>query len=87
MLEKIVTYDHGVTEDFYIQIRRITRIMEDGVEISKTYHRETVEPGLDVTNRDKVTIAIAAAVHTKDNVEAHLATLAAMHAKMNTPKE
>ena len=85
MLEKVVTYDHGVTEDFFIQIRRITRIMEDGVELSKTYHRETIEPGLSVEGRDPMTIALAAAVHTKDNVEAHIATLAAMHAKMNAP--
>jgi len=64
MLEKKVTYDHSITELGHIQVRRITRIMEDGVEISKQYHRHVVSPGDDYSNEDERTKKIAQVVHT-----------------------
>ena len=38
-----------VTENGTILYREATRIMEDGVAISKTYHRSSLTPGQDLT--------------------------------------
>ena len=38
-----------VTENGSILYREATRIMEDGKEISKTYHRSSLTPGQDLT--------------------------------------
>jgi len=64
MLEKKVTFDHSITELGHIQVRRITRVMEDGVEIGKQYHRHVVSPGDDYVKEDERTKKIANAVHT-----------------------
>ncbi len=64
MLKKQLSYDHSITELGHIQVRQITRIIEDGKEISKTYHRHVVSPGDAVGNEDERTKAIAGVVHT-----------------------
>ena len=64
MLEKKITFDHSITELGHIQVRRITRVMEDGVEIGKQYHRHVVSPGDDFVNEDERTKKIAQVVHT-----------------------
>ena len=64
MLEKKVTYDQSITEDGHIQVRRITRVLEDGVEIGKQYHRHVVSPGDDFVNEDERTKKIAQVIHT-----------------------
>ena len=64
MLEKQISYDHSITESGHIQVRRITRIMEDGVEISKSYHRHVVSPGDDVSEEDEMTRKLAEALYT-----------------------
>ena len=71
MLEKQISYSHEITEYGHIQVRRITRIMEDGVELSKSYHRHVVSPGDDTEGQDALTIAIAKAVHTTEVVETY----------------
>ena len=64
MLEKKITYDHSITELGHIQVRMITRIMEDGVEIGKQYHRHVVSPGDAYVDEDERTKKIAGVVHT-----------------------
>ena len=66
MLEKKVSYDQQITENGVIQVRRITRILEDGLEIGKTYHRHCVSPGDYVNNEDERTKKIAGAIHTPE---------------------
>jgi hypothetical protein len=73
MLEKQITYDHSITESGHIQVRKITRILEDGVEISKTYHRHVVNPGEAYENEDARTKDIASVIHTKTVVDAYKA--------------
>jgi len=55
MLTKQITYDHQITEEGAINVRRITRIMEDGIEISKNYHRHVVTPIDSVVGQDDMT--------------------------------
>jgi len=64
MLKKEITYDHSITESGHIQVRRIIRILEDGVEIGKQYHRHVVSPGDDYVNEDERTKKIAGVIHT-----------------------
>ena len=48
----------------HIQIRTATIIKEDGVEISRTFHRHVVAPNDDSTNESADVKAIVAQCHT-----------------------
>lgn len=49
-LTKEVAIDQiTVTENLTVLVREVTRIMEDGVEISKQYHRTSFEKDADVS--------------------------------------
>ncbi|GAH12427.1 unnamed protein product, partial [marine sediment metagenome] len=37
-----ITYDHSITEDGKVLVRKITRGIEDGKEFAKQYHRHVV---------------------------------------------
>jgi len=50
-LEKVVTYDYEVrTEYKHIQERAKTSVMEDGKELSSSYHRRVLTPDMDVSS-------------------------------------
>jgi hypothetical protein len=38
-----------ITENGVVLFREATRIFEDGVELSKTYHRSSLTPGQDIS--------------------------------------
>ena len=60
-----------------IQIRTATIVEEDGVELSRSFHRHVVAPDADITGESAEVQAICAAVHTqavKDAYAAHLAS-------------
>ena len=76
MLEKIISYDHSITELGHIQVRQITRIMEDGKEISKTYHRHALNLGDDIEGQDERTKKIAQAIWTPEIITAYKAAVA-----------
>ena len=64
----------------HIQVRTATVIEEDGVELSRSFHRHVVAPNADVSGESAEVQAISAAVHTqavKDAYAAHLAAAAA----------
>jgi archaellum component FlaF (FlaF/FlaG flagellin family) len=49
-LTKSVAVDQiTVTENGIVLYREATRILEDGVELSKTYHRSSLIPGQDIS--------------------------------------
>ncbi len=71
-LEKITVIDRvEVLESGHIQIRQATKIMEDGKEISKTYHRHVLSPGANLEDQDAKVIAIARAVWTDEVVKTY----------------
>jgi len=50
-LSKEKTYDYEIrTEYKHIQEREKTAIMEDGVELSSSYHRRVLTPDMDVSS-------------------------------------
>lgn len=75
MLEKKITYDHQITEDGHIHVRKITRVMEDGVEIAKQYHRSVISPGDSTVQEDDRTKKIATAIHTQDVIDEYTGKL------------
>jgi hypothetical protein len=72
MLEKQTVVDLIETiENGCVQVRTCTRIMEDGKQISNTFHRHVVAPGDDYSAEDAKVQAICAAVHTPEVVTAY----------------
>jgi urease accessory protein UreE len=53
-----------ILEDGQIQVRRADKVLRDGVEIAKTYHRYVLAPGDDLTGQDAKVVAIATAAWT-----------------------
>ena len=50
-----------VLESNAIQVRQATRVLEDGVLLSQSYHRHVLSPGDDLTNEDPKVVAVATA--------------------------
>jgi len=75
MLEKVTSVDLiEVLENGCIQVRTKTAIMEDGKQISGTFHRHVAAPGDDYSKEDARVQAICAATHTADVIAAYKAT-------------
>ena len=73
-LEKVISVDLiEVVENGTIQVRTKTAIIEDGKEISGTFHRHVVVPGDDYSAEDAKVQAICAVVHTSDVISTYQA--------------
>ena len=73
-LTKLVVIDSiEVLESGHIQVRQATKIMEDGIELSKSYHRWVVSPGDDYSTQDERVKKVAEVVHTKDIIDTYKA--------------
>ena len=73
-LEKVISVDLiEVVENGTIQVRTKTAIMEDGKEISGTFHRHVVVPGDDYSAEDSRVQAICAVVHTSNVISTYQA--------------
>jgi hypothetical protein len=66
-----------VTENGIVLFREATRIMEDGNELSKTYHRTSLTPGQDLTGQPANVTAICNAAWTQEVIDAYNAQVAA----------
>jgi hypothetical protein len=66
-----------VLENGCVQVRTKTTIVENGVEISGSFHRHVVAPGDDYSAEDARVQALCAATHTADVVAAYRADQAA----------
>jgi hypothetical protein len=62
-----------VTENGIILYREATRIMEDGVQLSQTYHRNSLTPAQDLTGVPEKVVAICNTAWTADVVAAYQA--------------
>jgi hypothetical protein len=63
-----------VTENGIILYREATRIMEDGVQLSQTYHRSSLTPGQDLTGVPANVVAHCNTAWTADVVAAYQAS-------------
>jgi hypothetical protein len=66
-----------VTENGIVLYREATRIMENDVEISKTYNRSSLLPGQDLTNVQSNLAAICNVAWTPEIIAAYQAELQA----------
>jgi hypothetical protein len=76
-LEKAIVIDRiEVLESGVVQVRTRTSILENGVQISGTFHRHVVNPGDDYSGEDARVKAICKATHTAKVVTAYQAAIA-----------
>jgi hypothetical protein len=84
-ITKTTTVDQiTVTENGIILYREATRIMEDGVELTKTYHRSSLIPAQDLTGVPANVVAICNTAWTAEVIAAYQAAQAAAEAARNT---
>jgi hypothetical protein len=61
LVKEVVIDKIEVLESGAIQVRQATRVLEDDVVLSTSYHRHVLEKDADLTNEDPKVAAIAAA--------------------------
>jgi hypothetical protein len=66
-----------VTENGIVQVRQATRIIEDGAQLSQSYHRWTIAPGQDYSDQDAKVKAICQVAHTSAVIAAYEAKIEA----------
>jgi len=72
VIDKVEVVENGI-----VQVRQVTRIMEDGNQLSSSYHRWTLTPGQDITNQESKVQAVCNAVWTEEVIAAYQAQLEA----------
>jgi hypothetical protein len=60
-----------VTENGTVLYREVTRILENGVQLSQTYHRSSLIPASDLTDIPENVVAICNVAWTPEVVEAY----------------
>lgn len=77
MIEKKTVVDLiEVTRDGVVQVRTKTISIENGNEISSTFHRHLIAPGECGNDEDERVKAVCAEAHTNDVIEAYKSTTA-----------
>ena len=66
-----------ITENGIVLVRETTTIKEDGVELSKKYHRSSFAPEADLTGQPANVVAICNAAWTPEVIAAYKAQQAA----------
>tara|TARA_R110000751_G_scaffold257893_1_gene357363 strand:+ start:929 stop:1186 length:258 start_codon:yes stop_codon:yes gene_type:complete len=77
LIKQQITGQIEVGELGTIGLRTDTVVLDDGVEISRNFHRKVLSPGDDVTGEDAKVQAVANAVWTTEVVAAFVASQAA----------
>ena len=77
VVDLIETLENGC-----VQVRTATRILDDGVAVSSSFHRHVVAPGDDYSQEDDRVKAICAAVQTPEVVAQYQAMLEAQKAEL-----
>jgi hypothetical protein len=60
-----------VVENGTVLYREATRIIEDGKELTKTYHRSSLTPGQDLTDQPEKVVAICNTAWTPEVIAAY----------------
>jgi hypothetical protein len=69
--KETVVYQITVTENGIVLYREATRIMEDGNQISQTFHRTSLVPGQDLTGIPANVVAICNVAWTTEAIAAY----------------
>ena len=77
-LEKVITYDYEIRGEYkIIQERKKTAVVEDGKQLSYSFHRRALSPHEDVSGESDEIKGMASALWTDAVKEAWTAKLAA----------
>ena len=76
-----------VTENGAVFYREVTRIMEDGNELSKTFHRNSLTPGQDLTGVPANVVAHCNVAWTAEVIAAYQAQMAAQIAAQTVAQD
>ena len=68
VIDQITVCENGI-----VLYREATRIIEDGKELTKTYHRSSLTPGQDLTSQPANVVAICNVAWTPEVVAAYQA--------------
>ncbi len=82
LTKEVVIDKIEVTENGVVQVRQATRIIEDGIQLSQSYHRWTIAPGQNYDDQDAKVKAICDAAHTEAVIEAYEEAIAAAQERM-----
>ncbi len=86
LTKEIKTDKIEIVGDFkHVQCREATVVSENGVEISRTFHRHALSPDADISSEPQETQDICNAVWT-DEVKASWATFQAEQEALNSPE-
>ena len=66
LIDQITVIENGT-----VLVREVTRIMEDGVELSKQYHRNSFAPESDVSGQPANVVAICNVAWTPEIIAAY----------------
>jgi hypothetical protein len=77
LTKEIIVDKIEVLEMGQVQVRTATRVLEDGVALSSSFHRHVLAPGDDLSEQDAKVAAIATATWTPEVVSAYEAMIAA----------
>jgi hypothetical protein len=69
--KQIVVDQTTVTENGTVLYREATRIMEDGVQLTQTYHRSSLTPAQDLTGVPANVVAICNTAWTAEVIAAY----------------
>jgi len=73
-LEKVIYVDLiEIVENNCVQVRTKTAILENGAQISASFHRHVVAPGDDYSQEDAKVQGICAVIHTAEVIAAYQA--------------
>lgn len=81
ILKEIAVDQITVTENGTVLYRETTRIVENGVELAKHYHRTTLTPGQDLATVPEKVTAICAVVWTPEVLDAFASEVLAAASK------
>jgi hypothetical protein len=73
LTKDIVVDQITVLEDGQVQIRTATRIMEDGLKLTETYHRKVIAPGDPTLGEDVRVVSVCGTVWTAAVIAAYAA--------------
>ena len=76
LTKQVVIDQITVTENGIVLFREATRIMEDGNQISQTFHRSSLTPAQDLTGVPANVVAICNTAWTAEVVAAYQAQMA-----------
>jgi hypothetical protein len=75
-IEKKISVDQiEVIDNGIVQVRTKSSFFENGVEVSRSFHRHTIAPGQDYSQEEQKVQSICAAAHTESVVAEYQANL------------